>query len=208
MKRRTLLAGMAGLGAAAGVGGLAGFTFRWHATPGRYPALTDAHLQGLADLAPSPTRVLFVGNSMVLHHDVPALVAARAQAAGHPVQTAMAAGRGARLIETWKIEAFRAALRLGWDILVLQDYSGTPLRAPDRWGSAWAMRAMAEEAGAKGVLLYPTWPIRPGTGFITAGRGSWPIPRRIRQTSPAGSSPITRISPGPKAGSARRSPRR
>lgn len=171
MRRRTLLAGLAGIGSAAGIGGLAGCTFRWHAQPPRYPALTNAHLQGLADLEPAPTRVLFVGNSMVLHHDLPELVAARAADAGHPVQAAMAAGQGARLIETLAVDSFREALRLGWDVLVLQDYSGTPLRAPDRWGSAYAMRAMAKEARARGVLLYPTWAFPPKHGVYHGKAG-------------------------------------
>ena len=77
------------------------------------------------------------------------------------MRAAIAAANGARLIETWRINTFRQALDIGWDILVLQDFSTTCLRASDRWASGWAMRAMATRARARAVLLYPTWAFPP-----------------------------------------------
>ena len=170
MRRRALLAGCAGLTALA-AGGTAGITFRWHATPRREPFLTKTHLQELTQLAPTPARVLFVGNSMTLRHDLPGRIRGLAEGAGQALQMATAAANGARLIETWSIGAFRDALELGWDILVLQDFSTTCLRAPDRWGSGFAMRSMVKAARAQGVLLYPTWAFPPRHGVYNGEAG-------------------------------------
>lgn len=173
--RRAVVTGLAlsaGLGAA---GGTAALTFRWHSRPRRGPFLTEAHLRQLQAMPPAPARVLFVGNSFTLMHDIPGQVAAAAQAAGVPVQIGLAAAYGARLIETWRIDSFRAVLATGWDVLVLQDFSATVLRAPDRWGAAHAMRGMARASGAGAVLLYPNWALpeghrvyRDGGGFLAA----------------------------------------
>jgi len=157
MKRRVMLLGGSLLTGMVLSGGAAA-TFRWHAHPRRNPHLSDPHLRRLYDLPTGPeTRVLFVGNSMTLRHDLPVKVAAKAAQAGIALQIGSAAARGARLVETWRIDAFRAVLERGWDVLVLQDFSTTCLRAPDRWGSAYAMRQMARAARAQAVILYPTW---------------------------------------------------
>lgn len=168
LTRRGLVAGgLAGLALAGGLAG-AGFSLRWHATPRRRPYLTEDHLQGLLALPAAQRRVLFVGNSFTLRHDVPGQVARRATV---PLQIAVAAANGARLVETWRIGAFRAVLRAGWDVLVLQDFSTTVLRAPDRWGAAYAMRAMAAEAGqGTAVLLYPNWAPPQGHPVYRGGR--------------------------------------
>jgi hypothetical protein len=108
---------------------------------------------------------------MTLHNDLPRAVAARAATAGDPLQVATAAARGARLVETWRIEAFRAVLEVGWDVLVLQDFSTTCLRAPDRWGSVRAMRAMVQAARPQAVLLYPTWAFPSGHSVYQRGAG-------------------------------------
>ena len=142
MRRRGVLIG--GLAAGGLALGGAGAAFRWHATPRRFPYLQDEHLQSLLSLPPTPRRVLFVGNSFTHHHDMPAQVAALAAAEGVSLQVAVAAANGARLIETWRIPVFRDLLLEGWDALVLQDLSTMVLRAPDRWGAEFAMRAMAE----------------------------------------------------------------
>ncbi|WP_299681742.1 SGNH/GDSL hydrolase family protein [uncultured Roseobacter sp.] len=173
MKRRTVLLGGAGLAGAAALAGLGAMTFRLHATPRRAPDLTAAHLATLRDLprAPGP-RVLFVGNSMTLRHDLAARIGARAQAEGAAPQIAVAAARGARLIETQRIAAFRAVLESGWDILVLQDFSTVSLRAPDRWGSAFAMQAMAKVAQPRAVVLFPTWAFPPRHRVYSRGAGA------------------------------------
>ena len=170
MRRRGVLLG--GMAVLAGGAATATATFRWHTAPRREPALTDMHLAALRDRPPGTgPRVLFVGNSMTLRHDLPRAVAARAVAAGNPLQVATAAARGARLVETWRIEAFRAVLKGGWDVLVLQDFSTTCLRVPDRWGSVRAMRAMVRAARPQAVLLYPTWAFPPRHSVYQQGAG-------------------------------------
>lgn len=176
MRRRQIIAGsVAAL--AVPLSGAAFATLRWHASPRRTPYLTDAHLQKLRDLRSGPEqRVLFVGNSMTLQHDLPAAVADLAVAEGYRLQVGTAAARGARLVETWRIDAFLAVLEQGWDVLVLQDFSTTCLRAPDRWGSAFAMREMARAARASEVLLYPTWAFPPRHSVYLKGAGAFSNP--------------------------------
>ncbi len=162
----------AGMALGTGLAGIGTMTFRWHASPRRTQGLSDAHLRNLQALpAGTGPRVLFVGNSMTLRHDLPTKVAALAAEAGVSVQIAHAAARGSRLVEAWQIEGLRAALATGWDVLVLQDFSTTCLRAPDRWGSAHAMREMAQAAQARAVLLYPTWAFPPGHRVYQEGAG-------------------------------------
>lgn len=171
MRRRRVILG-AGVALGTALAGAGAATFRWHAQPRRVPDLRDAHLRDLQGLpSGAGARVLFVGNSMTLRHDLPGQVAALATEAGVALQIASAAARGSRLIETWQIEAFRTTLETGWDVLVLQDFSTTCLRAPDRWGSAYAMRAMAQMSRAHSVLLYPTWAFPPAHRVYQKGAG-------------------------------------
>ena len=166
-----MILGGGALGAAAIGAGGAGI-FRLHATPRRRPFLTDAHLNALdASALPEP-RLLFIGNSMVLRGDLPARVVARAAADGQSLGVATAAAEGARLIETWRIETFREMLtREPWDAVVVQDFTKTPLRAIDRAGSAFAIRAIARAAAPAHLLLYPPFPAAAGNAvYRDAGR--------------------------------------
>lgn len=178
MNRRQLLnrlgLGLSLTGGLALAAGTAGLTLRLHKTPRRTPFLTIAHLQRLAQKPLAQPRVLFVGNSMTLMHDLPLRVAAAAARDGLVLQLAVAAANGARLIETWRLPDFRHLLAQGWNVLVLQDFSATCLSFTDRWGSAMAMRSMARQARAGTVLLYPTWAFpaqhqiyRNQSGFLT-----------------------------------------
>jgi hypothetical protein len=164
MKRRTLLtfgaltAGSILMGAGGGVA-----TLRLHKAPRRHPALTDSHLVSMrteATLVPdSRTKILFVGNSNTLLNDIPSRVAFLARERGwHPwVQTA--AANGARLIETVRLGEFRKTVaNVQWDALVLQDFSRTPLRPWDRFGSSLAIRTIASLAPQARVVLFPSWP--------------------------------------------------
>ena len=169
MKRRHLLLGAA-VASSVAVGGIAGATFRWHRAPLRNPKLTDQYLD---TIRPSPEQpsVLFVGNSMTLRHDLPEQVAKLAQGQGISLHVGTAAARGARLIETLRIESFREVLQLGWDVLILQDFSTTCLRAPDRWGSRFAIKKMVEDTQPAAVLLYPTWAFPPQHPVYQQGAG-------------------------------------
>lgn len=154
MNRRRLLSGLGTTALLAGLGGAA-TVFRPHATPRRWPGLTEDHLAELAKADLPRPRALFIGNSQTLHHDLADLVAARARQDGVALSVAAAAARGARLIETWRIAALRDLLQPGtWDVVVLQDLTAMPLRAVDRLGSSFVTRRIAAAVAPAPVLLY------------------------------------------------------
>ena len=157
MNRRVFILSAAALTGVTALGGVA--TLRLHNSPRTDPFLTVSHLSGIeAANLPRP-RILFIGNSMVLGHDVPAKVAALAKTDGHDISAATAAANGARLIETIRVSQMNSVLKPElWDAVVLQDFTETPLRAPDRWGSALAMRRIAGKVAPAKILLYPPWP--------------------------------------------------
>ena len=175
MKRRHLLTALAATGIALTGAGASLGVARLHKSPRKRPFLQDTHLSQLTALPADGPRILFVGNSMILRHDVPARIAALAKADGQRIVTAMAAAEGARLIETLRIAAFRDAVKQSdWDVIVLQDFTKTPLRATDRWGSALAMSRIARIAKPAQVVLFPPWPARAhkdvytNPGFMTS----------------------------------------
>jgi len=171
-RRHLLIGGAAATGAAVAGGGAA--AFRLHAAPRRGPYLTEAHLAALRSAELPRPRVLFVGNSMVLRNDLADRVADRALADGVALSTAVASANGARLVETVRLSGFRAVLRRDWDAVVLQDFTKTPLRGIDRWGSARAVGLIARTAAPAPLLLYPPNPARGDNavyrdaGFLTA----------------------------------------
>ncbi|SDN62220.1 hypothetical protein SAMN05216196_1011097 [Lutimaribacter pacificus] len=161
MNRRRMLL-LAGMGLAATGAAGAGAVLRLHSTPRRTPLLTGAHMSELLARELSRPRVLFIGNSMLLRHDVPTRVAGLAKADGVPIGVATLAATGARLVETMRIAGIGAVLRRGWDTVVVHDFTGTPLRAVDRWGSALAIGRIARLAAPAPLLLCPPFPAATG----------------------------------------------
>ncbi len=108
----------------------------------------------------------------MLNHDLPETVAGLAASDGIKLGVATAAASGARLIETIRIDRFRDLLvQVPWDVVVLQDFTKTPLRAPDRWGSFLAIRRMARLLGETPIVLYPPFPASAGNPvYASAGR--------------------------------------
>lgn len=161
LTRRLLLLG-AGAGAVAAAGGVYTLTFTLHRPPRRDPWLEDAHLAALraefADDGPRAggPRVLFVGNSFTLQHDIPGQVAALAAAEGREIAAAQATAHGNRLVQTLRVPGLLPLLEeIGWDVVVLQDFSQTALRAWDRWGAARAVARMAEAAAPARIVIFP-----------------------------------------------------
>ena len=71
--------------------------------------------------APSPARVLFIGNSLTIANDLPATVAALARAAGRSVTTDTVAFNNFSLEDHWQQgESRRRIARGGWSFVVLQ----------------------------------------------------------------------------------------
>ena len=159
MRRRHLLfsggCALLGIGVAGGA-----WAARLHESPKQSPKLTEEHLASLSESTlPSP-RVLFVGNSLVLMNDLPAVVRDLAAREGRVLATGTAAAGGARLVQTVRLPGMLQAVRAGWDAVVVQDFTRTPLRLSDRWASARAVGMIARAAGPAPILLYPPWPAR------------------------------------------------
>ncbi len=115
----------------------------------------------LAGAAPL-RRVLFLGNSFLLEHDVPALVAARAAAEGREIAPHLLARGGARLALHWARAEVRETLAWGWEAVVLQDHSTEALHEGRRAQSAAAIRALARAAAPAAVVLAVPWARAPG----------------------------------------------
>lgn len=174
MNRRAALAFLIGATGAAVASSTAAFTLRLHSKPRRTPFLTTDHLEGvnLEDI-PEP-RVLFIGNSMILRYDVAAITAKFAAEDGISLSVATAAADGARLIETIRIPELERLLEDGaWSAVVLQDFTKTPLRRTDRWGSRYAMSWFRAQLPRTPIVLYPPWPamadnkVYEDAGFLT-----------------------------------------
>ena len=136
---------------------------RLHKTPRRNPYLTDEHLRAIAQPLGQTLRVLFIGNSMVMNHDVPSLVVKEAAKDGTTLTTATAAAHGIRLVETVRVDALMDMLKQQhWDAVVVQDFTKTPLRVTDRLGSAYAIGRIQRAMPTTPVVLYPPFPARRG----------------------------------------------
>lgn len=116
-------------------------------------------LAGDASAGPQALRVLFVGKSLTATNDLPAHVAALADASGRRLEYRMAAFGGYDLEDHWHQGEARAALASGrWDVVVMQQGpSALPESQVDlrRWATRFADEARA--AGVRPALL-TVWP--------------------------------------------------
>ncbi|MEO0822456.1 MAG: hypothetical protein AAF074_18770 [Pseudomonadota bacterium] len=155
MRRRMLLLGLA----AAGLAPAAGRGEVRLLDPATVAAVHRAH----AGARGARARVLFVGNSFTYEHDVPARVAALAEAAGRPIRVAMIAEGGARLADLLVRPGMAALLgEIGWDAVVLQDHSTTALFPAEAARSRAAIGAAAGRAAPAPVVLFTPWARAPG----------------------------------------------
>jgi hypothetical protein len=113
-----------------------------------------------ADAAPPQgLRVLFVGNSLTATNDLPAHVAALAQATGRKLEYGTVTFGGYNLEDHWNNGEARRALASGsWDVVVMQQ---GPSAFPESQADLrlWATR-FADEARAHGTrpALLTVWP--------------------------------------------------
>lgn len=126
-------------------------------------------LSGLVAAAACPAagaeplrRVLFVGNSFLRQHDVPARVAALARETGRPIDPHAILRNGATLEGHLRHPALRQTLGWGWEVLVLQDFSTIPLFDDRRRRAAEAVRLMRAMARGAEIVLVTPWPRAPG----------------------------------------------
>lgn len=122
--------------------------------------LAAAALAQAPATAPPPTtlRILFIGNDLLESTEIPARVAKLAQALGRTATVETLGGRGYTLQDHWREARTAAAIRKGWDVVVLQQ--GPSARDPERsqlreYGKRLA--GLAREAGARPAFLM-TWP--------------------------------------------------
>lgn len=119
-------------------------------------------LLGAADAAAAtPTRVLFVGNSLTAANDLPGMVADLSARVGHPLVVEMRAPGGYALEDHWNLTDIRDVIaKGGFDWVVMQQgpsslpESGVDLR---EWSQTFADAIRA--AGARPALLtvWPEW---------------------------------------------------
>jgi hypothetical protein len=104
------------------------------------------------------TRVLFLGNSLTESGDIAARLAKLAEAMDRPATVEALTSRNYTLQDHWQDERTAAALRKGWDVVVLQQ--GASARDPERaqlmdYGRRLAK--LARESGAK-PAFFMVWP--------------------------------------------------
>lgn len=105
-------------------------------------------------------RILWIGNSYTYVNDLPALVTSLSRAANRlplPVNTAVLEG-GQTLKGAYNRADLAAVIARGWDVVVLQEQSTTPLTAPDTMRKYGTLLAEAAKRAGARVLLFETWP--------------------------------------------------
>ena len=112
--------------------------------------------------APEPRslRVLFVGNSLTASSDIPERLAKLAKALGRNATVEMVAYPDYSLEDHWRDGRAAAAIRKGWDVVVLQQ--GSSARPESRDELVEFARRFAKpirEAGAK-PAIYMVWPLQ------------------------------------------------
>ena len=123
--------------------------------------LRGAYVLGAALLLlaqPSPTRILFVGNSLTYSNDLPSMVCAMARSTGKQVTCESVAKPDYGLEEHWNERDARQAIARGWDIVVLQQ-GPSSLPESRRLLINYTRRFDAEikKAGAR-TALFMVWP--------------------------------------------------
>jgi hypothetical protein len=106
-----------------------------------------------------PQRILFVGNSLTAATDIPARLEKLARAMGKNVTTDSVTFNGYSLEDHWRDGRALAAIRKGWDIVVLQQ--GTSSDTGSREQLVEYARRFDREIRAAGAkpALYMVWPL-------------------------------------------------
>jgi hypothetical protein len=119
-------------------------------------ALSLAHAQSQTG---KPQRILFVGNSLTAATDIPARFEKLARAMGKNVAADSVTFNGYSLEDHWRDGRALAAIRKGWDVVVLQQ--GPSSQAEGREHLVDFARRFDREIRAAGAkpALYMVWPI-------------------------------------------------
>src|SRR5688572_14241361 len=92
--------------------------------------LFPANAQEVPAAKPRALRILFIGNSLTYTGDVPGRLEKLARAMGRRAVVESVTAPGYSLEDHWRDGKAEAAIRKGWDVVVLQQ--GTSSRQPDR----------------------------------------------------------------------------
>lgn len=114
----------------------------------------------LAQPAAKPQRILFIGNSLTYSTDVPGRLAKLADAMGRKVEVGSVAFPAFSLEDHWQDGRAAAAIRKGWDVVVLQQ--GTSAHDEGRAQLIEYSRrfaTLARQAGAR-PAIYMSWPLK------------------------------------------------
>src|SRR5512134_1262785 len=109
--------------------------------------------------APAPQRILFIGNSLTDTGDIPGRLQKLATAMGRAAVVDSVTSPGYSLEDHWEDGRAAAAIRKGWDVVVLQQ--GSSAHHPDRSQLIAFTRRFAKlirDSGAK-PALYMVWPV-------------------------------------------------
>jgi hypothetical protein len=110
------------------------------------------------DAPPAPRRVLFIGNSLTFTGEIPQRVAKLAAAMGRKTTVESVAFPDYSLEDHWRDGRALAAIRKGWDVVVLQQ--GSSMQSDSRAQLVEYAKRFAKpirEAGAK-PALFMVWP--------------------------------------------------
>lgn len=109
--------------------------------------------------APKGISVLFVGNSLTIWNDLPAMLEALLRSGGlEQVRVASLSQPGFGLEDHWRGGVARAAIRQGeWDVIVLQQGPSATEGRPSLLEYSSRFAEKARDAGAR-VGLYMVWP--------------------------------------------------
>ena len=133
-------------------------------------------LAACSNLPPAPTRILFVGNSLIYTSNLPAVLDALGEANGHAIHGEMLVQGGATLSERVEDGFVDAVLAKGrYDYVVLQERGGDLIcRGPASCETArvskealQSLAATAREHGAKPLFLGTYQPLPSASAALT-----------------------------------------
>ena len=107
---------------------------------------------------PKPTRILFIGNGLTASTDIPARLEKLANAMGRRAAVESVTADDRSLEDHWRDGRAAAAIRKGWDVVVLQQ--GSSIDAQSRAQLVEYSRRFAEPIRAAGAkpALFMVWP--------------------------------------------------
>ncbi len=119
-------------------------------------------IAGSPVVADEPLRVLFIGNSFTIEHNLPELFAGIVRQAGTEVDVDMIAEGGAHLADHFEaMPPYRMYQQYNPDVIILQDFSTAALHPEHAAKSTRALMSFCRNLRVRKVL-FETWPREEG----------------------------------------------